>query len=477
MMEILNNSDKQQSHNFLFQKEEINQKMKDKISDKFDLSIIGRIDLVEAEKIAQEDVLFLTEDELIEGLEELELLPVTQTVEEHTEDEKNIICEDQKTEIDEKTSLEFFSEKQEIQNRIISNIENKEHVIESLISDESDQFKQTEPEHEEFINETINKHEKLSCEKENLTSEIIESPESVDLKEIFISDEDSEISKELIKEPEISSEDLSEQDTSFEQNIIALIPSDKKIVENIESLKKTTLSQISYIDFSKRREQYLNSFHYLEPDLSFIENIFVSDVFENFLCDINDFTSSRNYLFNGKLFHQYDLLLFDIKFIEEKLFHNHLTEDVTLQNLDYDIIQDNRLNNNNINLKIKNSNLTGDNKQYITQYVIEEDESEINNYLNGSQYSEVFKNQEMLSLSETGLYEKYQDITDKVVIIEDKEMLKEFANKYPHENQNLIKLLSYLDGLFEKLPEEVIHKFVESEYFDLYSTLLQEMGD
>jgi len=38
------------------------------------------------------------------------------------------------------------------------------------------------------------------------------------------------------------------------------------------------------------------------------------------------------------------------------------------------------------------------------------------------------------------------------------------------------KLLKYLDSLFDKLPEEVIKNFANSEYFDLYVKVLNELG-
>ncbi|MCL2155944.1 MAG: hypothetical protein FWH53_09795 [Leptospirales bacterium] len=70
---------------------------------------------------------------------------------------------------------------------------------------------------------------------------------------------------------------------------------------------------------------------------------------------------------------------------------------------------------------------------------------------------------------------KLIDITDSIIILEDKEKLIELTSEFPEKGDNLVKLLSYLDGLFEKLPEDVIRKFAESEYFDLYSKILKDM--
>ena len=70
---------------------------------------------------------------------------------------------------------------------------------------------------------------------------------------------------------------------------------------------------------------------------------------------------------------------------------------------------------------------------------------------------------------------KLIDITDSIIILEDKEKLIELTSEFPEKRDHLVKLLSYLDGLFEKLPEDVIRKFAESEYFDLYSKILKDM--
>ncbi len=69
------------------------------------------------------------------------------------------------------------------------------------------------------------------------------------------------------------------------------------------------------------------------------------------------------------------------------------------------------------------------------------------------------------------------DITDRVVILEDKADVERFISGFPEGKQMNIKmLLKYLDGLFEKLPEETIKKFASSDYFDLYLKVLNELG-
>jgi hypothetical protein len=70
-----------------------------------------------------------------------------------------------------------------------------------------------------------------------------------------------------------------------------------------------------------------------------------------------------------------------------------------------------------------------------------------------------------------------KDISEKVVILKDEKDMARFISTVPPEKQeSLTSLLRYLDGLFEKLPEEVIKNFAASEYFELYSKVLRDLG-
>lgn len=69
------------------------------------------------------------------------------------------------------------------------------------------------------------------------------------------------------------------------------------------------------------------------------------------------------------------------------------------------------------------------------------------------------------------------NITNQVVILDSREDISRFIDTLPVEKQeNIRKLLKYLDSLFEKLPEDVIKKFADSEYFDLYVKVFNELG-
>jgi len=73
--------------------------------------------------------------------------------------------------------------------------------------------------------------------------------------------------------------------------------------------------------------------------------------------------------------------------------------------------------------------------------------------------------------------EEITNITDQVIILDSKEDVNRFVDTLPVEKQeNIRRLLKYLDSLFEKLPEDVIKNFANSEYFDLYVKVLNELG-
>jgi len=68
------------------------------------------------------------------------------------------------------------------------------------------------------------------------------------------------------------------------------------------------------------------------------------------------------------------------------------------------------------------------------------------------------------------------DISDEIVIIDDGRDVERFAGTMAGEKRkNIQSLLKYLDGLFEKLPEDVIRKFADSEYYNLYVQVLNEL--
>ncbi len=69
------------------------------------------------------------------------------------------------------------------------------------------------------------------------------------------------------------------------------------------------------------------------------------------------------------------------------------------------------------------------------------------------------------------------DISDSVIILDGGRDIERFVESIPEGKRDVMrKLLKYLDGLFEKLPEDVIKNFARSEYFDLYSKVMNDLG-
>ncbi len=73
--------------------------------------------------------------------------------------------------------------------------------------------------------------------------------------------------------------------------------------------------------------------------------------------------------------------------------------------------------------------------------------------------------------------EEITDITDRIVFLEDENSLNSILSGMGEKKStDMKKLLAYLDGLFEKLPEDAVKKFAGSEYFDLYVKVLNDLG-
>ncbi len=103
-----------------------------------------------------------------------------------------------------------------------------------------------------------------------------------------------------------------------------------------------------------------------------------------------------------------------------------------------------------------------------TALIFEEDVEEIKNE---------FKRKTGKAILDDYQIDLITDITDRVVILDDESDVERFIQGFPEKKRVDIKtLLKYLNGLFDKLPEEAIKKFAGSEYFDLYLKILRELG-
>lgn len=71
--------------------------------------------------------------------------------------------------------------------------------------------------------------------------------------------------------------------------------------------------------------------------------------------------------------------------------------------------------------------------------------------------------------------ETIQDITDKITIFEDNKIKNNSSESNVKDKDEIKRLLKYLNDLMDKLPKETIENFANSEYYDLYKKVLKEM--
>jgi len=229
---------------------------------------------------------------------------------------------------------------------------------------------------------------------------------------------------------------------------------------------------------------------YLDSDFEFIDNAIIRDDFTKYIHEIDDYFESEDSLAQSEISEILGLIPDENEYIEDKLFGDYykkydLDNEIDFIKPEIDFFRSNYTGLKNLTYFTEDSdNLLNSEKISIEEdisspnaIVFEEDISEIQDILKRDygQNSNVNIGVDS-NKSEILLPAEITDITDRILILEDKEKLMEFASEFPEKNENLIRLLSYLDGLFEKLPEEVIRKFAESEYFELYSKVLKEMG-
>ena len=341
------------------------EKIKLRVSDKFDPTVIGKIDLVEAEEIAKEEGLFFTENDIMEGLEDFELIPIKPGKEFKTE-----ITQETRSGLD----LRNIAARKDnaIESNKIANAANNES------DDGADKSKQP-------IDDVIKVESAADSLELNTIDEILDS-------ELIISEEDKIAKEGSPEEISDSSDDFvidleqTEQPDEVSDKIKEIIPDDKiRIIEELEDHEVLLIDERTFIQKNNER------------------------------ADFDSFVAERSQR-KSEISEVLGLIPEESDYINDKLFGEFYKKSA------YNIAKDK------------------------------------------ANARDVIKDEASLV-----------DITDEIVILEDKEKLLEFTSEFPGKSDHLVKLLSYLDGLFEKLPEDVIRKFAESEYFDLYSKILKDM--
>lgn len=559
--------------------EKIKEKAGHKIPADFDFSSIGKIDLHEAEKIANEEIIFLSEDDLIDGLEDFELIPVKdleKKVTARAESIKQIVIPETKDiELppDEEVFSEdvlfedFTSDQPDIQETMVETPANEEDVK----SDKAGIIQEAEPASE------VDKPEEPGSESVQPEREVIDETEEfmiaddtdvieLDLDEMMAVKEfrdevkdESEILKQRIDEQDFDSRfddiiksEKADEDYEFipgiydehgigsnikfiddshvekkSRDYIPVFESDP-LTENLVRMVEVSDGKLLLMDEvagSQERIEYIlddsrtydaESLALLfkeerfmdDTDFDFIDNAIVRDDYTVYIQEIDEYLRSREALSGSEVYEILGLLPEEIEDIDEKLFgdyYKNFDEEYELEFISSDLSFFDRgfVKKKNLSYFINDEfSFFEDEKRSIedditseSAIIFEEDIEDIKNLLDnsgfktnrdasGEEIPEILEIREIIEPDEVIVPTELRgddlleviDITDRIIILEDKNEIERIASEFPEKHEDLAKLLSYLDGLLEKLPEEVIRKFAESEYFELYSKVLKEIG-
>lgn len=561
------------------------------LPEEIDISSIGNIDLHEAEKIANEEIVFLTEDDLIEGLEDFELIPLKNST---NDEEKNDKKEEELSglrikDISEEVNVEEVFTETDNDNEVLFENFNNEMLDDEITLDiavEIDEKVEPEPEFvDEIKSREIIKEESVFVEPgepeiidaKPLEEEIFKDIETDILNDEFISFHDEELSDEAISTSEnveaelierpaavitdnsinIQFEEIFKEGTVKKENVPMRFSDEadvynRKFIDDIQVHKPgkddikvyqedpltERLSRIIHVSDSPmsvitEKTDYYNDHTYIledttlydkgvafivdkdeifysDSDLDFIENAIVKNDFSSFIQEIDDYYDVSKIEIESRITEILGLNSEEREIIENSLFSEYYSKidfdsEIDFLNPDLDFINRGYVQNKSVSYLFDNpDSLLEDEKDSIedditsgSAIVFEEDIEELKFLIErdyGYNVREEIESDNLLKASEKDIEADMEasfsteiddlipdsqdiiNITDQVIILEDRNNVEAFTNQFPEKKEDLAKLLSYLDGLFEKLPEEAVKKFAQSEYFDLYVKVMNEIG-
>ncbi len=270
-------------------------------------------------------------------------------------------------------------------------------------------------------------------------------------------------------------------------------------------LEDTTLYDKSAVSVADKDEIF-----YSDPELDYIENAIVKNDFSSFIQEIDDYYDVSKIAIESQITEILGLNLEEHEVIDKSLFSEYYStidveSEIDFLNPDLDFIHKSYAENKSVSYFLDNPDSLFENEKNSiedditsdTAIVFEEDVDDLKFLIErdyGYNVSEEVESDNLLEASGKDIeadieisYSSESDdltldlqniinITDQVVILEDRNNVEAFTNQFPEKKEDLVKLLSYLDGLFEKLPEEAVKKFAQSEYFDLYVKVMNEIG-
>lgn len=525
-------------------------KIKESVPPDFDITQIGKIDLKEAEKIANEEIVFLREEDLIEGLEDFELIPLKETLEEipvNFESKKTVetkissipepVKDDELSDITDELIFEDFSEAVTGDTQKTSDEEPVELISEriKIISEESSN---TDNEPAKIVEGEINEKnqeldlgQEIIIEKEIFTEEHIDeklSTEKITVSELILDESNiaNQMSEVIIVDHESDNETLPEKYTDIykktnvsfiDDHYLAksgdiirkvddsltsrlakmiditkgnsyIIDVDNDLLKSRYTLEKQSISE--YSDEASYEEKFIT-----DTDFEFIDNSIIKEDFIHYILEIDDYYYDEVRSATSDISEIMGFAKDEDKFFEEKLFGEYFSDididsEIEYINPYFDFFNRSTPEKKNLIYLIDDPHsLDGFEKNSIEEdisaenaIVFEENVKEIESMLGDTSFINN-EDEELLIQNEIVEEEEvleepivFEDITDKVIILDDLENVNQFMETMPEKRDELTKLLAYLDGLFEKLPEDTVRKFAESEYFELYVKVMKELG-
>lgn len=546
---------------------DISENEREKFSREFDIKSFKAFDLKEAEKIAREDIVFLSEDDLVEELQDIDLVPIEEMKEEIdikivTDDEEfqhnidDIISEMEQEELHDsvktRTTIvtdedeeykasgnlndqkeESISDSHEVA-RELSGVDGPQAGIEEekIFSDEIDETvvgNALVPELDELkvehgVEETVsgasvpgtvlntvvddvdNEHEETDdgvILDEVISGDTINSGtthDSVQVLETIPGEYSSLTSDEniyIIDDENVQSGERKTENYIFEEselekitaNMVEVVEGDSRVLKeaNVEDDKDNIASIMSgsapafedlLIDFS-------DEYSFIDEKTEYVDDTFISNEYRE--AEKNRKKSGSKDVVSQQMTHTIEILglsNIEIGSIEGAVFLKEF-ENIDLSALEfaakpgydagvddreliarYDYIALGTVSLNTVEKRSIEEDIYGNNA-----LIFEENVRDIEDKLSSLEEDRLQKT------GEPGTdREEIYDISDNVFILDNEEDVTRFTESLQEDKQQQIRvLLKYLDGLFEKLPEDVIKKFAESEYFTLYAQVLNEL--
>ncbi len=550
---------------------EIPPEVRNKIEEK-DIEDFQFINLDEAEQIAREDILILSEEDLIEELDEYDLIPIETNVEEkkskekkkekvisevkvspkkHEPEKKEIVTDvqPQDVELSEEAITKPDKEKKIVEpvkpikeeliqkEQSIDLMQEEIPVTQDIITEapeidkeikEKPQDKPQPPSHEKNIdiitleeefmpapqttNGTGDSFDTKNLKKDYAQFNIETIPDDLVVaanQKIMIIDDAGVEVKEHLPVEENPIDDIDK----LVSGIIEITEGDAKILKEASSKEEdeyiAPILTGTLPTFQDRMIEFEEEYKFKDDDIVFIDNAVLVDEYDKYLKVIDDYYATKTVKKSSSTVELFGLTKDEFEFFYDILFEkeyetikaskafkditvgrDHPEKDATL------VKQFKYIQAKPQSLSDKEKKSIEENIESPVAIVIEENIDDIVERLKKVKPQvDIKKLLAQMTHEPSMLYdvddskpnavieekpaqqEEITNITDQVIILDSKEDVNRFVDTLPVEKQaNIRKLLKYLDSLFDKLPEDVIKNFANSEYFDLYVKVLHELG-